>query len=71
MDAFPIWLAQIWLDIEAFLAIDYERLTDADIIIRLVIQAFLFILSAFYSGSGASVIRRLTTCTPCSTSPVD
>ncbi|RLA31877.1 MAG: hypothetical protein DRR03_09205 [Gammaproteobacteria bacterium] len=51
MDAFPIWLAQIWLDIEAFLAIDYERLTDADIIIRLVIQAFLFILSAFYSGS--------------------
>jgi CBS domain containing-hemolysin-like protein len=51
MEAIPIWLAQIWLEIEAFLAVDYERLTDPDIIVRLVIQALLFILSAFYSGS--------------------
>jgi putative hemolysin len=44
-------LALIWQDIGAFFSFDLDRLGDPDIIIRLIIQVFLLLLSAFFSGS--------------------
>ncbi len=51
MDASLLELQQFWSHIDSFFAIDYDRLNDPDIVFRLFIQAMLFILSAFYSGS--------------------
>ncbi len=51
METFSFDIAQAWQSIDAFFAIDHDRLSDPDIIIRLIIQALLFLLSAFYSGS--------------------
>ncbi len=51
MEAPPFELTQIWQNIVVFFAIDQDRLTDPDIVVRLIIQVILFLLSAFYSGS--------------------
>ena len=51
LEELPFGLAQLWQNVDSFFAIDRERLTDPDIVVRLVIQAFLFMLSAFFSGS--------------------
>ena len=51
MEELTFGLAQIWQNIDSFFAIDRDRLTDPDIVVRLVIQAILFLLSAFFSGS--------------------
>lgn len=51
MEELLLELAQLWQSIDTFFTIDRERLTDPDIVIRLIIQAVLFALSAFYSGS--------------------
>lgn len=51
MEELPLSLALIWSNIQAFFSFDLDRLHDTDMIIRLIIQAFLFLLSAFFSGS--------------------
>jgi putative hemolysin len=51
MEELPSRLALFWNDAGAFFSFDLERLHDPDIIIRLIIQAVLFLFSAFFSGS--------------------
>jgi len=51
MDVFLAELNLHWQAIVAFFAVDTERLTDPDIMIRLAIQVGLLICSAFFSGS--------------------
>lgn len=48
------WLAtplSLWTGLATFLAADTSRLGEADMIVRLVLQAALFAASAFFSGS--------------------
>lgn len=51
MEDLPLSLASVWGNVEAFFSFNLDRLHDPDMIIRLVIQAVLFLLSAFFSGS--------------------
>ena len=51
MEELPFSFALLWGNVEAFFNLDLDRLHDPDMIVRLVIQAVLFMLSAFFSGS--------------------
>jgi putative hemolysin len=51
MEELPMSFALIWGNVEAFFSFNLDRLHDPDMIVRLIIQAVLFMLSAFFSGS--------------------
>ncbi|MGI9418036.1 MAG: CNNM domain-containing protein, partial [Geminicoccaceae bacterium] len=44
-------LGSYWASLAAFFAVDSARLTEPDMIARLLLQGFLFGCSAFFSGS--------------------
>ena len=45
METLSFDVTQAWQSIDAYFTINHDRLSDPDIIIRLIIQAFLFLLS--------------------------
>lgn len=51
MEELPLSFALMWGNVEAFFSLNLDRLHDPDMIVRLIIQAVLFMLSAFFSGS--------------------
>jgi putative hemolysin len=51
MDGFLSEVAQYWIVTKTFVAFDTARLGEPDMIFRLGLQVFLFVCSAFFSGS--------------------
>lgn len=51
MEALWLELSQFWEAVKAFFAFDTERLKEADMVIRLLLQVILLFGSAFFSGS--------------------
>ncbi len=51
MDGFLIEVAQYWIVTKNFVAFDTARLAEPEMIFRLGLQVFLFVCSAFFSGS--------------------
>ncbi|MGB0748002.1 MAG: hemolysin family protein [Magnetospiraceae bacterium] len=51
MDGLLLLANGLWANVVAFFAFDAARLTEWDMILRIVLQVFLFAISAFFSGS--------------------